>query len=150
MIFFDSIVLPWIGKTAKMVDLFFTRRLKENGFELTKEQWVLLKILSDHNGVSQNEIACKSNRDKTSITRLVNNLERKNLLARLPSKNDKRINQLFLTTQGEKMLNETEQIWTDMVCNLQKGLNKQEIEMLINTLKKVQKNIIDNDSCDCN
>ena len=150
MIFFDSVALPWIGKTAKMLDIFFSRKLKENGFDLTKEQWVLLKILSVHNGVSQNEIACKSNRDKTSMTRLVNTLERKNLLARLSSTNDKRINQLFISTAGEKILSETEQIWTDMVSTLQNGLSEKEIEIMINTLKKVQKNIIENDGCDCN
>ena len=150
MLLFDSIIVPWLGKTSKMIDVYHTRRLKEKGFDLTKEQWVLLKIISYHTGVSQNEIACKSNRDKTSMTRLFNTLERKHLIARLPSKEDKRINQLCLTIQGEKMLADTEQIWKEMVSELQKGLSKNEIDGLINTLKKVQDNIEKSDSCLCN
>lgn len=135
------ITLPWIGKTAKMLDYCHTQKLKEHGFDLTKEQWILLKVLSNHPDVTQNKLACLTNRDKTSMTRLIHTLEKKGLIARISARNDKRINQLQLTPKGLQMLNKAEQIFMQLVIQLQHGLSEQEIENLINVLKKIQDNI---------
>ena len=144
---FNKIVIPWIGKTAKMLDYYHTNELKSAGFDITKEQWLLLKALSLHDGASQNELACFTERDKTSMTRLVNTMEKKNLIARIPSKEDKRINLLYLTKQGEKMLSETEQIRKNVISDLQNGLSDSEIETVINVLKKIQNNIKNTNGC---
>ena len=134
-------ILPWIGKTAKMLDYYHTLELKEKGFDLTKEQWVLLKILSHHNGESQNKIAIFTERDKTSMTRLANTMEKKEYIVRKTSKEDRRINLLFLTSKGENILLETEQISSLMVSKAQNGLSKSEIDTVIEVMRKIQNNI---------
>ena len=143
----ERIIIPWIGKTAKMLDYYHTHKLKSNGFDLTKEQWLLLKVLSRHNGISQNEMACITERDKTSMTRLVNTMEKKSLIARIPSKEDKRINLIHLTKNGEKMFHETQPVLVDLISELQHGLSDEEIETVINVMKKVQKNIKNPNGC---
>ena len=42
-------------------------------------------------------------RDKPSITRLVDNLEKLKLVKRVPSKEDRRINMIYLTTDAQKL-----------------------------------------------
>ncbi len=144
---FNDDIFPWLGVTSKMIDSYHTHLLKVEGFDLTKEQWVMLKVLSEHNGVSQNGIACLANRDKTSLARLFNTLEKKNLIARIPSNDDKRINLIYLTTRGERILSETEHIREDMVSDLQKNISDNEIDTVIQVLKKIHQNINDSKGC---
>jgi DNA-binding MarR family transcriptional regulator len=139
-------IAPWIGITSRMIDNYFNNYFKHHGIDITKEQWILLMILSAHNGKSQNSIACLSHRDKTSLTRIINTLEHKNLIARLPSKEDKRINLLFVTTKGEQLIKETESHKDQILNELEKGISPSEIEQLVVTLKKIQTNM-QNNSC---
>lgn len=147
MVDYSNEIMPWISRTAKMLDHYHSKKLREKGFDITKEQWVLLRILSHHNGVSQNEVACFSNRDKTTMTRLVNTMEKKNLIARIPSVEDKRINLLYLTKQGEKMLEDTYPIVENLMGELREGLSQDEIATLIKGLKIIQDNIKDTNGC---
>lgn len=140
-------IIPWVGKTAKMLDHFNTSRLQEHGFDLTKEQWVLLKILSVNNGVSQNKVTCISDRDKASTTRIVNTMERKNYIARIPSQEDKRINLLYLTKKGEQVFCESLPIVESILSDLQKNIKHDEIELVIDIMKRIQENINNTDGC---
>ena len=140
-------LVPWLVRTAKMLDYFQNKELQSLGFDLTKEQFVALKILSESNGASQNKLACITNRDKTSMTRLVNTLEKKNYIARIPSQEDNRINQLFITKAGEKILNDVTPYVIKNIDKLQKGVNVDETNMIIDALKRIQKNIGELDDC---
>jgi len=140
-------LVPWLVRTAKMLDYFQNKELQSLGFDLTKEQFVALKILSESNGASQNKLACITNRDKTSMTRLVNTLEKKNYIARIPSQEDKRINQLFITKAGKKVLNDVTPSVIKNIGKLQKVVNVDETNMIIDALKRIQKNIGELDDC---
>ena len=140
-------LVPWLVRTAKMLDYFQNKELQSLGFDLTKEQFVALKILSESNGASQNKLVCITNRDKTSMTRLVNTLEKKNYIARIPSQEDKRINQLFITKAGKKILNDVTPYVIKNIDKLQKGVNVDETNMIIDVLKRIQKNIGELDDC---
>ena len=79
------------------------KNFKQNGIEITVEQWSVLYHLWKTDGLSQQQLCDATYRDKPSITRLVDNLEKLQLVKRIASKNDRRINQVFLTTLGKKM-----------------------------------------------
>jgi DNA-binding MarR family transcriptional regulator len=49
-------------------------------------------------------------RDKPSITRLVDNLEKSGLVKRVASDNDRRINLIYLTKQAQKLQEEAMQL----------------------------------------
>lgn len=140
-------LIPWLGRTVKMLDYHHTQKLRDEGFDLTKEQWILLKILSENIGISQNKIACITNRDKTATTRLINTLERKSYIARIPSQEDKRINLLYLTKKGEKILYESLPIVETLLADLQKDITPAEIDLVIDIMKRIQENINDTDGC---
>ena len=82
---------PWIGKTYKMLDCYMESVLLENGIEISKQQWLILNLVNNNKGISQNELARFANRDKTSVTRFISNLESKAYLKRESSKKDKRV-----------------------------------------------------------
>lgn len=137
----EKTLVPWMGKTMKMIDNHIQDVFYEKNISLTKTQWVLLKKLEEKNGVPQQELAFLTGRDKASLTRLINTVEKKGLVARIPSKSDKRINHIHLTKKGEVLLNHTMPIMEKFVKSLQKNISKEETDKVIEVIKKVQNNL---------
>lgn len=125
----------------KIVDLHFQDTFKTYEFNLTKNQWLLLKILVDEDGRPQNELAFITNRDKACLTRLISVMEKKNLVARITSKEDKRINHVFITKVGEATFKETLPVVSDILDTIQGGLTPKEIQDSIIIMKRIQSNI---------
>ena len=94
-----------------MASTAVARRLQKNfrqaGLEITIEQWSVLYHLWKEDGRSQQELCNATFRDKPSITRLVDNLEKLNLVNRVASEHDRRINRIFLTKQAQKLQEQT-------------------------------------------
>jgi len=87
------------------------RRLQKKfnaaGLNITIEQWSVLYHLWKKEGISQQELCNAAYRDKPSITRLVDNLEKAGLVKRVAAENDRRINRIYLTKQAQKLQEET-------------------------------------------
>jgi DNA-binding MarR family transcriptional regulator len=137
----EKTLTPWIGKTAKLMAIYITDKFKNHGIDLTKEQMLLLKCLYEENGQAQNSLAVITERDKASLTRLVSTMEKKNMVARIPDAEDKRINRIFLTREGRKVFEATLPVMVEITSGLQQGISEEEINAAIETLKKVQKNL---------
>lgn len=138
---FEHLLLPWIGKTMKHIDLFINARLSEQGVHLSRQQVILMKILIQDGPLPQNDLAFLTDRDKTSLTRLINGMEKKNLVARTTSPDDKRVNLVHITKKGEKVLNETAPVLLAIASEIEKGVSKEDKEAVIRTMKTIQENI---------
>ncbi|MDP6908096.1 MAG: MarR family transcriptional regulator [Flavobacteriales bacterium] len=147
----EKAMVPWIGKTMKHIDLYLNAKLSEKGISLTRQQVILMKILFHEGALPQQDLAFITERDKTSLTRLVNGMEKKNLVARIPSTEDKRVNLIHLTKNGERVLNETAPVLLSIVDEVQKGISKKDQKTVIEVMKKIQENISNHiDSCSSN
>src|SRR5215475_655951 len=85
------------GKASTAIARRLQKKFNNAGLNLTIEQWSVLYHLWKQEGMSQQELCNATFRDKPSITRLVDNLEKQNLVKRVPSENDRRINLIFVT-----------------------------------------------------
>ncbi len=133
--------LSWIGKIHYDFGFLVQKAFSENGLDLSKEQWSVLKRLKVNDGQPQNDLAFITHRDKTSMTRLVNTMESKNLVVRRSDENDRRINRIFLTDHGKEVIEKVIPIMYDLIPAVQESLTEEEIENLINTLTKVKAKI---------
>jgi DNA-binding MarR family transcriptional regulator len=91
------------GKASTAIARRLQKKFNNAGLNLTIEQWSVLYHLWKQEGISQQELCNATFRDKPSITRLVDNLERLELVKRVPSENDRRINLIYLTKQAQKL-----------------------------------------------
>lgn len=73
------------------------------GQTVSTEQWIILTLLASQDGVSQKDIAERSNRSEVSALNLLKKLEKEGLVIRLPDPVDKRSRRIFLTTEGRKL-----------------------------------------------
>lgn len=95
------------GKASTAIARRLQKKFNTAGLNLTIEQWSVLYHLWKQDGISQQELCNATFRDKPSITRLVDNLEKLQLVKRVPSESDRRINLIYLTRQSHKLQEET-------------------------------------------
>lgn len=137
----DDSLLPWMGKIIKLFSNKLERQLKENSIFLTKEQWLILKKLNEKDGQTQNEIAKITFSDKTTIARIINNLEKKQLVKRCSNPSDKRVNYIFLTDSGKLNLKKSMPIVRKINMQMEANINEHTFETTKKTLQKVFQNL---------
>lgn len=132
---------PWLGKTTKMLACLVNESFQNNNIDLTRKQWIFLMRLHQNDGLPQNELAHISERDKTSLTRFIKTMERKELIKRRVSDSDKRSKLVYLTDKGKASFIQARPVMQKLIYNLQEGLNPSEIQLVIDVLQKFQMNI---------
>ena len=94
-------------------------------------------------GVTQNDLAKNAHKEKTTITRLIDGLEKRNLIIREKSRRDRRNNLIYLTEYGrqvEKSLLDLAEYTNNAAL---KGFTEKEIEELLNYLERINRNLKD-------
>lgn len=138
---FEKTLMPHIGRTAKYAGYYFIDTLLEHGIDLSKEQWLVLKKLHEKDGQVQNNLAFLTNRSKTSLTRLINTMEKKGYVNRKNCEEDKRINHVYLSQKGRKIYDRSLPLLRIIISSLEEGIKPKDLEITIKVLTKVQKNI---------
>ena len=137
----DKTMLPWLGRTMKGIDLFMADFFKTNAIDLTKVQIIMLRMLSQNDGQPQNNLAYVTDRDKTSLTRLITTMEKKGLVKRVASKEDRRVNNIFITPKGKQELSTAIPVIKNAIDVIESGLTDDERRQTLNLLEKIRKNI---------
>jgi DNA-binding MarR family transcriptional regulator len=125
------------------------RRLQKNyrqaGLEITIEQWSVLYHLWKEDGLSQQELGIRTFRDKASITRLIDNLEKLGLVTRVASKEDRRINLVCLTETAMPLQQLTYELANQTMNEALQNITKEEIEIVKNVFQRVYDNLSNKD-----
>ena len=128
-----------------MASVAVARRLQKNfrnaGLEITIEQWTVLYHLWKEDCLSQQELCNRTYRDKPSITRLVDNLEKLKLVKRVPSKNDRRINLIYLTKEAMHLQEKTMEVANQTLNEALNGVTNGQIEIAKEVLHTVYENL---------
>lgn len=121
------------------------RRLQKNfrnaGLEITIEQWSVLYHLWKEDGLSQQELGTRTFRDKASITRLIDNLEKLGLITRVASTSDRRINKVCLMDAAKPLQQMTYDLANQTMNEALQDISKEEIEIVKNVLQRVYDNL---------
>ncbi len=121
------------------------RRMQKNfrnaGLEITIEQWSILYHLWKEDCLSQQELCNRTFRDKPSITRLIDNLEKLKLVKRIASKQDRRINTVCLTEEARLLQDSTIELANQTMDEALVGVAKNDIEVVKKVLQQVYDNL---------
>ena len=118
----------------------FNNAVIKAGYNVTDEQWIILSVLWEKEGINQQKLSNLSDRDKTSITRLIDSLEKKNIVVRVPDKSDRRNKLIYLTKKGRDLEQGLGQVAVNVMEKALSGLTDEHIETSMITLKKIIKN----------
>ena len=129
------------GKATTAIARRLQRNFKLSGLEITVEQWSVLYYLWKKDGMSQQDLCNATFRDKPSITRLVDNLEKQKLVKRIASKTDRRINEVFLTEKGRLMETQSMEVANQTMNEALSGVAEKHIQVAKEVLQKVYDNL---------
>lgn len=129
------------GKATVAISRRLQKNFKEAGIDITIEQWSVLYQLWKQDGQSQQQLCENTFRDKPSITRLVDNLEKSKLVKRIGNKKDRRINLIYLTTEGYKLEEESMQVANQTLNEALAGVSNSKIDVAKDVLQRVYDNL---------
>lgn len=122
-----------------------TRRLqkyfRDAGLEITIEQWSVLYHLWENDGLSQQDLCNLTYRDKPSVTRLIDNLEKQKLVKRVSSKEDRRKNIVTLTDNALTLQQSTFELANKTMDEALAGIKKADVAVIKEVLHKVFTNL---------
>ena len=129
------------GKASTAIARRLQKNFKQAGIEITIEQWSVLYHLWKEDGQSQQQLCDATFRDKPSITRLVDNLEKLGLVKRTANKNDRRINKICITPDAEKLQVQTMEVANQTLNEALQGVTNGQVEIAKEVLQKVYENL---------
>jgi DNA-binding MarR family transcriptional regulator len=129
------------GMASTAIARRLQKKFKQEGLEITIEQWSVLYHLWKTDGMSQQDLCNATFRDKPSITRLVDNLEKQNLVRRVASKEDRRRNLIFVTQPARDLQAITMQIAAETLNEALEGADPEMVEASKKVLQLVYDNL---------
>lgn len=115
--------------------------LSEGGLQITMEQWPILIHLWDRNGQTQKELANRVFKDKTTITRLVADIESSGIIERQPDREDKRERSVFLTEKGKEIMNMATMLIQRVDGCAEAGIDEKDLMICKTVLRRLHRNL---------
>ncbi|MGA9172803.1 MAG: MarR family transcriptional regulator [Thermoactinomyces sp.] len=132
-----------IGTILKKSKQQLEKRLKEQGEEITAHQYAILVRLSKGN-LTVKELGEKFSIEPPTLIPIIDLLERKKLLVRIPDLKDRRRKLLQVTERGNELIgNMRSNIKSDAVAQAFLRMGKEKSETLIRLLQQMAKELQD-------
>ncbi len=122
---------------------YITAFFQEEGYNITPEQFLVMDTLWDEGKMSQQKIANAIMKDKNSVTKLIDGLEKKNLVKRIADASDRRQNLIELTPYAKEIQQGVTDIAMDAVDRITNDISKQDLYIFIKVLTKMAQNMND-------
>ena len=126
---------------AKQFRKYKNRVFKQEGIDITSDQWILLKNISEVEGINQIDLAKRSQKEAASVTRTLDILERKGWIERLTDPNSRREYNLCITEEGKAMVEKILPIALQTRAQASKGMTISQIEILNDLLDQITQNL---------
>ena len=129
-----------IEKAIKSYRQFAQKSIIASGFDITIDQGLILNIIHDNPGISQQQIAVRAFKDHASVTRIIENLVSRDILHRDFHKDDRRRFNLSITDLGATLIRQIKPVVNANRKKATKGISPSEIETLKNLLERITDN----------
>ena len=138
----EALKMPLGMVVVKMLKPMFCvlemRAAKQTDLKLTMAQFVLLFTISEEKEeVILKDMAEKLGKDKSAILRMIDLLEKKELLRRAVDQNDRRKNQLLVTKKGERLIAEFRNVEFELNSELLEGLSDTDMQTFYKVLNHI-------------
>ncbi len=115
--------------------------LKQHNIDLTPEQFLLIDLLWNHGPLSQQQIADQMQKDKNSITKLVDAVERKGFVVRYQNPADRRSNTIIPTELANSLKEGAKSTGITILDKMLDGISETELHNFLDTLDKLCTNM---------
>jgi len=135
----DDCIAFITNKSAKKLADEFNRRLQENG--TTRVQWIALFYIGKAGEISQKELSDYMDIKESSMVRLIDRMEKEELVERRKDLEDRRITKIILTDKGKFLKEELMPRGQAFQDDVLKGISKENLEIFKEVLQRMIDNI---------
>lgn len=139
---------PPDSQAGQHIEHFFARLQMINRFlragthwharrEITRVQWMILRHTWRKPGCTVGQLADRLDVRPSTMSQMLDRLEREQLIVRRADNGDSRVRNVYLTADGEQLINEVEAVWLDKLRRPFAQLTPSEQETLIALLDRL-------------
>ncbi|KZE79416.1 MarR family winged helix-turn-helix transcriptional regulator [Paenibacillus elgii] len=135
----------YIGVIVHRADLKLNNYYQKvvNPFDITVDQWEILVILWEKEGITQKELAERLYKDQTNIARMLFKLEKKGFVHRVTHETDRRSLRVYLTPKGREIKGDILAPSIEAYKKTVEGLSEEEVETFRRILAVMYNNVKD-------
>lgn len=127
--------------TNRLMSACFRKRLVEGGIDITAEQWGVLAHLWNQDSIPQDELTYALCVDKSSLSRVLDLMERRGLVRRERDPEDARRKILFATPYASEFRDLCLKLGTGTMKTMLNDISDEDLEVCLKVLAQVKKNI---------
>ena len=128
-------------KTGRLIENRLKLNFDKEGIDITPQQWSALTYLWNEDGISQQKLADAFSKDKTSMTRLLNNMEKNDFIERRQAEDDKRNKKIFLTYKSRLIKKASIKIAEKTLMETLVDIDYSDLKLSKKVLKKINLNL---------
>lgn len=123
------------------------KRFKDKGIDLTLEQFFLLNILNNEEGLILQDLADIVGKDKSAVVRHINALEEKHFVARTRDPEDRRRKIILMTKAGVQELQNANELDQELNNEIVEDIPQKDFEKIKNFLADIYKQTLSDSFC---
>ena len=127
-----------LSNTQNAVFGYFKKRLQE--FDITPSQYALLSCLWAQDGRTPSQLAQAMHLDTSSITGILSRLEKKDLIDRVYSQEDRRSVSIHLREEGKALWVQVDKVIEEANEKITRGLDPAHYEQFLSYLNLLESN----------
>ena len=122
---------------------YFKRQLQE--FDITPSQYALLSFLWAQDGQTPSQLAQAMHLDTSSITGILSRMEKKDLICRVYSQEDRRSVSIHLRDEGKALWSQVDKVMEEANKKITQGLDTAHYQEFLSYLNLIENNSHTND-----
>jgi MarR family transcriptional regulator, transcriptional regulator for hemolysin len=129
-----------MDKAIRTYRIFAQKKLKENDYKITIDQWLIIKSILENPGISQQELGGIVFKDNASVTRIIDLLVKSAYLEREVNPNDRRKSNLKVTVEGKSIIEKVQDLVIQNRKTALSGISAGDLEIMNSALLKIIEN----------
>ncbi|MGH2666576.1 MarR family winged helix-turn-helix transcriptional regulator [Flavobacterium sp.] len=129
-----------IDKAIRTYRVYAQKKLKEYGFKITIDQWLVIKSILENPEITQQEISEMVFKDNASVTRIIEILVKSGYLERSVNLEDRRKSNLKVTLSGKQIIKKVHDLILENRKTALHGVTLNELDILNKTLNQIIRN----------
>jgi DNA-binding MarR family transcriptional regulator len=137
----DQSIGALVGRLGKVMQRALTEKFRTEAVDLNVDQCIVLMHLWEEDGQNQAQLGETAGRNKTTVTRAIDTLERKSFVVRVSDKIDRRHKLIYLTQSGRDMLAQVFPHLHQIQESATQGIEAAEMETCKSVLRRMFHNL---------
>jgi len=133
----NNIIFYNIDHSIRLYRMYAQKKLREHGFKITIDQWLVIKCILENPTITQHELSELVFKDNASVTRIIDLLIKAHYLEKEINPDDRRKFMLHVTKEGEEIIKNVQEIVLQNRSKALKGIDQKELEMADAVLRKI-------------